>query len=801
MQGPRKEDHRLVRGRGLFVDDEQSGRVLHMKVVRSPYAHARLRAVDVSAAAAMPGVIATLTGEEVARLTAPFPQIAPEPMGRILDYSMATDCVRFQGEPVAVVVATSPAQAEDAAAAVQVDYDALDVVVDAVEGLEDRTVLHERAGTNRTWQSVFEWGDVDGAFRAAAHVVRIDRLHFHRFSSTPLEPYAVIATWLPDDSTDFFCNMIQPGVAMKFMAPALGISPDRIRIRTHDIGGSFGIKQNLYPYLILAVLASRKCGGRPVKWIETRREHMQASSHGNERTFLDTEVALDADGVILGLRSRHVDDCGAYPRYEPLGCVIWSQVAPGPYRLRNLRIDFTQSVTNKCPVGPNRGFSRMQHLWFLERVIDICGHRLGIDPALIRRRNYIDQMPYETPNGCVYDSGDYGHMLTVAQQLIDWPAWGERIAQMRAAGRRVGIGIGTTLDSGTNNFGQSRIINPNSPFTGNSEAANVRVGVDGSVTVAMGTVPQGQGHETVAAEVVAGELCVPVEKVYVQVGFDTARNVHTGHSGTYASQFAVTGLSAIHGAVELLRAELRKLGAWVLGVPESEVELRRQGDSGVVGVRGADRAVPFADLSGMVNMKSASLPVELGDITLNCRHVYRPPFHIPDVTRKFGNLTLTYAAQVHIAVVEIDRDTHGISILDYAAVDDCGRVINHRIVEGQVMGAAAHGLGAALMETLRYDDDGNLLTATFSDYCPITIANMPTVRYANVESPSPFTYNGAKGMGEGGGAPLHAIAAALQDAVADRGYFVDDSHHSPSDVFEVLQGARPGATVHVTSHR
>jgi CO/xanthine dehydrogenase Mo-binding subunit len=799
MQGPRKEDHRLVRGRGLFVDDEQSGRQLHMKIVRSPYAHARLRAVDVSAAAAMPGVVATLTGDEVARLTAPFPQIAPEPMGRILDYSMATDRVRFQGEPVAAVVATSPALAEDAAAAVQVDYDALDVVVDAVEGLEDRTVLHERAGTNRTWQSVFEWGDVDGAFRDAAHVVHIDRLHFHRFSSTPLEPYAVIATWLPDDSTDFFCNMIQPGVAMKFMAPALGISPDRIRIRTHDIGGSFGIKQNLYPYLILAVLASRKCGGRPVKWIETRREHLQASSHGNERTFLDTEVALDADGVILGLRSRHVDDCGAYPRYEPLGCVIWSQVAPGPYRLRNLRIDFTQSVTNKCPVGPNRGFSRMQHLWFLERVIDICGHRLGIAPDLIRRRNYIDQMPYETPNGCVYDSGDYGHMLAVAQELIDWPVWRERVAQMRVEGRRVGIGIGTTLDSGTNNFSQSRIINPNSPFTGNSEAANVRIGVDGSVTVAMGTVPQGQGHETVAAEVVSSELCVPVGKVYVQVGFDTARNVHTGHSGTYASQFAVTGLSAIHGAVESVRAEVTRLGAWALGVKQEEVELRRAGNEGTVGVRGSDRAVSFAELSGIVNMKSATLPAELGGITLNCRHVYRPPFQIPDVQRKFGNLTLTYAAQLHIAVVEVDRDTHGLSILDYAAVDDCGRVINHRIVRGQVMGAAAHGLGAALMETLRYDEDGNLLTATFSDYCPITVANMPIVRYSNVESPSPFTYNGAKGMGEGGGAPLHAIAAALQDAFADLGYFVDDSHHSPGDLFDVLSAGRQGARVRVES--
>ncbi|MBM3559923.1 MAG: xanthine dehydrogenase family protein molybdopterin-binding subunit, partial [Alphaproteobacteria bacterium] len=496
----RKEDHRLVRGLGTFVDDEQSARHLHVRLVRSPYAHARVLRVDTSAAERMEGVACTLTGAEVAKLTRPFPQMAPAPTNRLQDYCMALDRARFQGEPVAAVAAISPEIAEDAAEAVIVDYEPLEAVVDGVQALEDEVVLHEIIGTNKVFGDLFEWGEVEDAFRRADHVVRIERLRFHRFSSTPLEPFACLVTWEPGGRLDVLCNMSQPGVAMKFLAPPLGMSPDDVRVRTLDIGGGFGVKQNLYPYILVCALISRKTGHRPVKWIELRREHMQASAHGNERTFLDTEVALSRDGEILALRSRHVDDCGAYPRYEPLGCVIWSQVVPGPYRIRNLRIEMRQAVTNKCPVGPNRGFSRMQHLWFLERVIDLCGHALGIDAETIRRRNYVPSFPWTTPNGCVYDSGDYPAILDKAKDLVGWDGWRKRLPELRRAGRLVGIGIGTTLDSGTNNFGQSRIINPNSSLTGNSEAANVRVGVDGKLIVAVGSVPQGQSHETVAAE-------------------------------------------------------------------------------------------------------------------------------------------------------------------------------------------------------------------------------------------------------------------------------------------------------------
>ena len=791
----RKEDNRLLRGLGRFVDDEGGASALHCKLVRSPYAHAKIVSIDTSAAEAMDGVICTLVGSEVVAQTTKFIQMAPPPAANVIDYCMATDRVRFQGEPVAAVVARTPAIAADAAELVRVEYEPLPVVTDAVEALKDEVILHEASGTNRTWGSVFDWGEVDRAFAQADMVVEIDRLKFHRFSSTPLENYAVLANWEASGRLDVLSNIIQPGVAMKFMAPALRLSTEQLRIRTQDIGGGFGIKQNIYPYLMIAALCSRKAGHKPVKWIEERREHLQGSAHGNERTFLDIKVALKKDGEITAVSARHVDDCGAYPRYEPLGGVIWSQVAPASYKLRNLRIHFEQAVTNKCPVGPNRGFSRMQNVWFLERVVDICARKLGIPADEMRQRNYITEMPYTTPNGCVYDSGDYGQMLDDAKALIGWDEWQEKIAAMRRDGRMVGIGIGTALDSGTNNFGQSRIINPRSPFSGNSEAANVRLGADGTVTVTVGSVPQGQSHETIAAQVVAQELGISENHVMVAQGFDTERATHTSHSGTYASQFAVTSLGAIHGAVEKLKAQMKTVASVMLGRPADELMVCTFDGVPGVGTHNGASVVSFLDISSRINTSTADLPAELDDITLNCRHVYRPPFKLPDTEKKYGNLTLTYAAQVHIAVVEIEPDTFNLKILDYAVVDDCGKVVNHTVVRGQVLGSTAHGIGAAMMEHLRYDEYGNLLTSTFSDYCPITMLNMPDVKYGNLESPSPFTYNGAKGMGEGGGGPLHCLSAAVQDAVESTGIVVDRSHYTPSDLHEALTERRGAQTV------
>ncbi len=791
----RKEDARLVRGKGKFVDDIKMLGMLHLVFVRSPFAHAKITGVDVSEAEALPGVICTLTGEEISKLIDPFFEIGPSPSNKILDYPMAVDRARYQGEPLAAVIAETPATAEDAAELVRVDYEPLDAVIHGEVAATDKTILHDAMATNVVWNGVFEYGEVDKAFAEAAHVIHIDHLHMHRFSSTPLENNAVIAQWDDNDQRLYFwSNNSFPTIGIQLLAPALHLRMDQVRVQTHDIGGSFGIKITNYPQMAVCALASRKANGAPIKWAETRSEHMVSSAHGNERTFRGTRVALDKDGVILAVDSRHIDDCGAYPRYEPLGCVIWSQVTPATYRLKNLRINFTQVVTNKCPVGPNRGYSRMQHLWFLERVLDICAHELNIPADEMRLRNYIrpDEFPYTTPNGCIYDSGNYPGMLKLAKELIGWDKWQVERAKAHAEGRWFGIGIGTTLDSGTNNFGQAQIVNPQAPFSGNSQAANAKLDIYGEVIVAVGSVPQGQGHETTVSQVVADILNIAPEMVNVRVGFDTERNVHTGHSGTYASQFAVSGLSAVHGAVQLLKAEMKKLAAFALQANEDDLELGIGAQGPEVRVRGSEKAIPYIGLANLANVNTAVVPDELRSITLNCRYTWRAPFHVPDVARKYGNLTLTYSSQLHIAVIEIDKETFIPRILDYAAVDDCGTMINPMIVAGQVHGATAHGIGAALMEHCAYDENGNMLASTFSDYTPITAINMPNVKYGNIETPSPHSYSGAKGMGEGGGAPLHAISAALQDALFQEGIIIDDSHNNASTLFELIQKKRRG---------
>ena len=792
---PRLEDARLVQGQGVFADDYKLEGMLYLQLVRSPYAHARITRVDVSKAAAAPGVVCTLTGAELPSISHPFPEIGPGAGQKVEDYALAINKVRYQGEPVAAVVAESRHAAEDAAELVEVEYDPLPVVMTPEDALQSDSLLHDEAGTNRMWHDVFEFGEVDKAFQEALHIVHIGRLHFHRFSSTPLENNVVVGQWnIKEKRIQYFSNQQFPAFAAQFLSPALGVRIDQIGMRSIDIGGGFGIKITSYPYMALCALASRKTGGRPVKWTETRTEHMLASAHGNERTFYDTRVALDANGIITAIESRHIDDCGAYPRYEPLGCIIWAQVLPGVNRLKNIRIDFSQVVTNKCPVGPNRGYSRMQHLWFLERVLDICGHALGIPGDVMRLRNYIlpEQFPYTTPNGCVYDSGNYPKMLEVAKELVGWDEWKKKQKEAAAEGRMIGLGIGTTLDSGTNNFGQARIVNAYAPYSGQSKAANIKLDIYGELVLSMGSVPQGQGHETTAAQVVADVLGINPEHVNVRPGFDTEQNVYTGHTGTYASQFAVTGLSAIHGAALKLRAEMSRLAAFALKAQEEELEFGVGAQGPQVSVKNTDKAINYWRLANLVNLNNAELPQSFEDITLNCRYVYKAPFEVPDVKRKYGNLTLTYAAQLHAAVLEVNSETFQPKILAYACVDDCGRAINPLIVEGQVHGGTAHGIGGALMEDCRYDSEGNMLTSTFSDYTPITPMNMPDLRYGHVESPSPFSYNGAKGMGEGGGAPLHALSAALQDALYPRGIVVTDSHNTGDSIFQLFERARQG---------
>jgi CO/xanthine dehydrogenase Mo-binding subunit len=763
---PRKEDRRLVQGEGLFVDDLKRHGMAYVHFVRSPYAHANIVSIDVSQAAELEGVYGTLIGEEVAALTDPFFQIAPPPGGHVKDYALAVGKVRHVGEPVVAVAAATRELARDAADLVQVEYEPLAVVVDTEKAAApDAPQLHDDVPNNIVWQGDFDYGDFEGALAEADKVVKIKRLHFHRFASTPLETSGAVVEynrgtgqWTLQTNNQF------PGFAIIMMAPALRTGMDKLRFVSQDIGGGFGNKICTHPQLVAMCLLARKLK-RPCNWTEWRTDQHTANSHGNERVFLDVEVPVKNDGTMLGFKARMIDDAGAYIRYEPLGCIIWSQVTPGVYRWRNVHVDFTQVMSNKSPCGPNRGYSRMQHLWFTERIIDIVSKELDIDPVEIRKRNYIrtEEMPYETPNGCVYDSGDYALCLDQVLQLIGYDRIEDRRADAESRGKLLGFGIGSTLDSGTNNFGQSQIINPELQFSGNNEVSTCKLDIFGEIVVTIGTTPQGQSHETTAAQVVADILKVAPDDVNVRAGHDSYWNSHAGFSGTYASQFAVTGLGAVKGAAEMLREQILMLGAGVLaGGDLDAVELA---DGFVRRKDNPEAALPFMACGAIVNANNAVLPMEARSITLNCRYVYVPPHTVPDVERKFGNLTLTYATQIHACVVEIDKETGVYEIVDYAAVDDCGIRINPRVVDGQVHGATAQSIGGATHESFDYDADGNLLTPNFYDYHVPHAMDMPPMKNGYIESPSPFTPLGAKGMGEGGGAGLSAVGGALQDAL------------------------------------
>ncbi|HET7045155.1 MAG TPA: xanthine dehydrogenase family protein molybdopterin-binding subunit [Gaiellaceae bacterium] len=785
---PRKEDKRLVQGQGVFVDDVKRHHMGYAHYVRSPYAHAKIKSIDVSKALELRGVYGTLTGDEVALLTEPFFQLSTAPGSKIDDYALAVGKVRFVGDPVAIVVAETRELARDAAELVEVEYEPLPVLVDARKALaEDAPVLHEGPGSNLVWEGVYEWGSWEDAVSEADRVVKISELHFDRFNSTPLETQGALVEYNRGTAQwTIHCNNQFPGFAAIMMGPAMRCGLDKLRFVTQDIGGGFGNKITSHPQLTAICLLARKLN-RPVQWTEWRTDFHLSMSHGNERWFHDTEVAVKNDGTLLGYRTKALDDAGAFTRYEPLGGVIWAQVTPGMYRWRNIRLDFSQVVTNKAPCSPNRGYSRMQHLWFIERMIDIVGNELGIDPVEMRKRNYVrsDEMPYTTPNGCVYDSGDYAAMLDQALELVGYDGIEARRRDAEARGKLLGVGIGSTLDSGTNNFGQSQLINPELQFSGNNEVATVKLDIFGEIVVTLGTTPQGQSHETTASMVVADILGVAPDDVNVRAGHDDYWNSHAGFSGTYASQFAVTGLGAVKGAADRLATDIRKIAAAILQAdgPENIVLeggfAKRDDDP--------EAALPFMALGAIVNANNAILPMDAREITLNSRFVYVPPFEVPDLERKYGNLTLTYAAQVHVAVVEIDPETGVYEIVDFAAVDDCGIRIHPQVVEGQVMGATAHGIGAATHETFTYDEDGNLLTPNFYDYHVPHAMDVPPLKTGFIETASPFSDLGTKGMGEGGGAAIHAISAALQDALKGSGApVVYDSCNPYRRVWELL---------------
>jgi 2-furoyl-CoA dehydrogenase large subunit len=765
----RIEDAALVTGRGRFLDDlDPLPGTLVAAVVRSTQPHARLHRVNLSRARVHPGVAAVIGPDEVHAALRPFPLSTGTPMPY---YPTGTDKVRFVGEPVAVVVATDRYTAEDAAELVTVDYEPLDPVVDVRSALDPAApLLHEPAGSNVATDRTFSFGPVDEAFDRAAHVVT-GEYDFPRYSSVPMECYSVIADWRTGGAdtprVEAWANFHGPFTMVPVMAGALGLPTSAVRLHVPaDIGGSFGIKAAIYPYVVLMALAS-KHAGTPVRWTEDRIEHLLASSAGADR-LMRFAAAVSSEGRITALKTDLIDNVGAYLRPpEPSTLYRCYGNITGPYAIDAVEIRARAVVTNQMPVGLNRGFGGQQLYFGLERLMDDVAEATGLDALEVRRRNLISSFPHETPTGGRYDSGDYAAAVELAVKNADLAELRERQAEVRAHGGYYGIGVGLVVDPSGTNIGYVGLATPpearkpGRDKSGSTEHARVSVDMQGVVTVLLGSVPQGQGHATVARAVAAQRLGLPVEQVRVVVDMDTATTPWTLTSGSYSSRFAPLVTSAVSQACDRIASTIRAAGASMLGLPVEELELAE----GQVRQRcDPDRAVLFRHAAGVVHWDPGALPPGT-----SARLYEEAAFTPPQVTAATKddriNSSLCYGFVAEIVAVRIDPDTLEISVDRVSSVHDAGMVLNQQLLDGQVHGALIHGLGGAMYEQFTHAESGQPTAATFLDYlCPTSAEAGFDLRTDHIETPSPLTELGAKGCGEGSSM---SFPAAFANAIAD----------------------------------
>ena len=772
----RIEDAALLTGQGRFLDDlDPLPGTLVATVVRSPHAHARIRSVNFDRARRCPGVAAVIGPEEVLATLKPFPLsvTAPTPY-----YATATDKARFVGEPVAVVVATDRYLAEDAAELVDIEYEPLPAVVRTDKALEpDAPLLHDQADSNVATDRTFTFGDVEGAFAAATHIVTRS-YSFPRYSSTPMECYSVVADWR--DGADgpevtAHANFHGPFSMAPVVAGSLGIPTSSLRlIVPADIGGSFGIKSAIYPYIALMALAS-KHAGRPVRWTEDRLEHQIASSSGSDR-LMTFEAAVDDDGVIGALRVDLIDNVGAYLRPpEPSTLYRCFGNITGAYRIETVAIRARAVVTNKAPTGLNRGFGGQQLYFGLERLMDDIAVSRGIDPADIRRRNMVtaDAFPYATPSGGIYDSGDYHRSLELALDNAGYERLRKEQRVARENGEWMGIGIATIVDPSATNIGYVGLATPVKDRTakrgksGSTEHVRISVDPQGIVTVLLGTVPQGQGHATVARDIVAQHLGLPVEQVRPRVEMDTASTPWTISSGSYSSRFAPLLTSALLEAADRIADIIRVAGSVLLQVDPASVELA---DGTVRVVDDHEQSVAFRHAAGLVHWDPGSLPDGFS-ARLYEEAAFTPPQSKAASRTDQINSSLCYGFVAEVVVIRIDKETLKITIENVSSVHDAGTILNQTLLDGQVHGALAQALGGAMFEEMTYSDSGQPTAGTFMDYlCPTSAEACFPLTSDHLETPSPLTRLGAKGCGEGSSMSLPvAIANAVADALAPDG--------------------------------
>ena len=758
----RREDPRLLTGTATYLDDIKMPGMHHACVVRSPHAAARIKSLNVKPALARPGVAAVFTGADVKDL-GPIPCGASLPGLRTPHHHiLAQDRVYLVGHPVAVVVATDRYIAADAVDLIEVDYEVLPAVSDPEKALAPGApAVHPQWPDNTAFTFHQEGGDITGAF-AQADVVVKQRITSQRLIPTSMETRGVVADWHAGDKSLTLWSSTQiPHLLRTLLAGILGMPENHLRVITPEVGGGFGSKLNVYAEEALMAFVSMRIG-KPVKWVESRRENFLCTIHG--RGHVDYfELAARRDGTMLGLRLKLIQDLGAYHQLlTPAIPTLSVLMMPGLYKFKNISADIVGVFTNCTPTDAYRGAGRPEATHGIERMVDILAAELKMDPAELRRKNFVgkDEFPFQTATGLAYDSGNYALPLDTALAEIDYPALRREQQQARASGKLMGIGLST--------YGEICAIGP-SPATpaGGWESATVKIEPSGKITVMTGASPHGQGEETTFAQIVADELGVDIDDVVVLHG-DTA--VVQYGIGTFGSRGTAIGGTALYYALQELKGKVKKFGAMLLECDDVTLAGGKCVDER------SGKSVPFAQVAA-ASYRAMKLPPNTQP-GLVATYFWEPP-----------NFTFPFGA--HVVITDVDRETGQVSIRRYVAVDDCGKIINPLIVAGQVHGGVAQGLGQALWEQAVYDENGQLLSGELTDYALPRAHMMPWIESSHTETPSPVNPLGVKGVGEAGTIGCSpAVVNSVVDALSHLGVRHIDMPLTPEKVWKLIQGAR-----------
>jgi len=770
----RTEDPRLLTGLGSYTDDRQVARMLHVAFRRSDQSHARIRAIDCNAARAAPGIVAVFTAENLSEIK---PLLATSRMANYYAtpiLPLASGKVRYVGEPIVGIIAESRYQAEDALELLRIDYVPLPVVIDAEEAVRNGApLLHEEAHTNVLVSREFKRGDVDVALDTARVRVK-GRFRMHRKTPVAMEPRACLAEYDAGREALTLHSATQvPGIVRDALSAALDMPGHRVRVIAPDVGGGFGGKASLYPEEIFVCAAARRLAS-PVKWTSDRMEDLACNSQGFDE-IIDAELGLDSEGRVVALRADVIGDVGAYSIYPWTAALEPVQVVsflPGPYRIEHYRGRVRAVATSKAPTGPYRGVGRPSSTFVMERLMDMAASKLGVDAKEIRRRNLVgaDEHPYKVASGIVWDKSDFQECLNAACDSIGYIAMRAMQKDARAKGRWFGIGIASYAE--LTGIGSRISVAPGMPINTGTEMANIRIDSTGAITAAFGVSSHGQGLETTLAQIVAEHLGARFEDIRIVHGDSAAV---PGGTGTYASRSLVLAGGAATLAARAVREKVLNAASHLLEA--SAVDLIAE--DGRVSVAGTDRSVTFREVARAVYSQVGRLPPE-ARAELAATKSYDPVFG-------------TTTSATHVATVEIDPETFEIKVERFAVAEDCGRLVNPLIVDGQVHGGVAQGIGAALYEEVFYDDQGQINTASLVDYLVPSACEIPPIQVVHLESESPTTLGGFRGMGEGGtiGSPA-AIANAVNDALSPLGIEINELPITPERLFRLVKAARAG---------